>query len=169
MRRVLLLFHDTAWAALIAAILMAGFATPAFAYVDPSVMTYTIQALAGVAVALSAVAGVAFRRTRRALFKALNIDENARKDKDPAWVRTGEAGAAPVNHAGEKDFIAAAALKAPAAATASAAAKEAATGKAEAPLPWAKRFLIALLAVGFPAFTVGIAAPFEIVAGNLDA
>ena len=32
---------------------------PALAYVDPSVMTYTIQALAGVAVALSTVAGVA--------------------------------------------------------------------------------------------------------------
>ena len=169
MRRVVLLFHDTAWAVLIAAILMAGFATPAFAYVDPSVMTYTIQALAGVAVALSAVAGVAFRRTRRALFKALNIDENARKDKDPAWERTGEAGTAPVNHAGEKDFIAAAALKAPAAAATTATTKEAAAEKAEAPLPWAKRFLIALLAVGFPAFTVGIAAPFEIVAGNLDA
>ena len=36
-------------------LLFASFATPAFAYVDPSVMTYTIQALAGVVVALSAV------------------------------------------------------------------------------------------------------------------
>ena len=37
----------------------------AFAYVDPSVMTYTIQALAGVAVALSAVFGVFARKTRK--------------------------------------------------------------------------------------------------------
>ena len=37
-----------------------AWAAIAWAYVDPSVMTYTIQALAGVAVALSAVAGVAF-------------------------------------------------------------------------------------------------------------
>ncbi len=40
-------------------------ATPALAYVDPSVMTYTIQALAAVAVALSAVLGVASTRPGR--------------------------------------------------------------------------------------------------------
>ena len=51
----------------------------AWAYVDPSVMTYTIQALAGVAVALSAVAGVAFRRGRRIVYQLLDIDEDARK------------------------------------------------------------------------------------------
>ncbi|WP_418954077.1 hypothetical protein, partial [Tractidigestivibacter sp.] len=49
-------------------------AEPALAYVDPSVMTYTIQALAAVAVALSAVLGVAFRRTRKALMRLLHID-----------------------------------------------------------------------------------------------
>lgn len=54
-------------------------AAPAFAYVDPSVMTYTIQAVAGLAVALSAVAGVAFRRTRRKIYQLFNIDENAHK------------------------------------------------------------------------------------------
>ena len=35
-----------------------AFTQVAWAYVDPSVMTYTIQALAGVVVALSAVAGL---------------------------------------------------------------------------------------------------------------
>ena len=54
-------------------------AEPAAAYVDPSVMTYTIQALAGVAVALSAVLGVVWRRARRWLLRALRIDENAGK------------------------------------------------------------------------------------------
>ena len=54
-------------------------ASPALAYVDPSVMTYTIQAVAGLAVALSAVIGVVFRRTRRKLYQLFNIDENAHK------------------------------------------------------------------------------------------
>ena len=58
-------------------------AEPAYAYVDPSVMTYTIQALAGVAVALSAVAGVALRKTRKKLFALLKIDESARKEVEP--------------------------------------------------------------------------------------
>ena len=66
--------------ALVAAMLLiAGFSRCAFAYVDPSVMTYTIQALAGVAVALSAVIGVVWRRVRRVLLKVLRIDENAGK------------------------------------------------------------------------------------------
>ena len=43
------------------------------------VMTYTIQALAAVVVALSAVLGVAFRRSRKVLFRLLKIDENANK------------------------------------------------------------------------------------------
>ena len=46
---------------------------PALAYVDPSVMTYTIQALAGVAVALSAVLGVVWRRARRWLLRAMHV------------------------------------------------------------------------------------------------
>ena len=169
--------HDAFAAAVIAVILMAGFAAPAYAYVDPSVMTYTIQALAGVAVALSAVAGVAFRRTRRALFKLLNIDENARKEHDAAWARTSAAGAVPVAHIGERLAAERAEYAAAVASGAADTLKETA-GQAsgispapakEQPLSWPKRFLVALLAVGFAAFTVGIVAPFEIVAGNADA
>ena len=148
--RGIILVHDAFAALVVAAILMAGFATPAYAYVDPSVMTYTIQALAGVAVALGAVAGVAFRRTRRALFRLLNIDENARKEHDPVWHRT-DGVSEPV----------------PTVAAAAKAAEPAAAPKAE--MTWGKRFLLALLCVGFPAFTLGIVAPFEIVAGNADA
>ena len=86
---------------LVAGVLSLAWITPAYAYVDPSVMTYTIQALAGVAVALSAVLGVALRRTRKVLFKMLKIDENAGKvveapvhrlDKDGKPVPDGEAG-----------------------------------------------------------------------------
>lgn len=56
--------------------------SPALAYVDPSVMTYTIQALAGVAVAISAVIGVTWRRLRRYLMKALKIDEKREVEQD---------------------------------------------------------------------------------------
>lgn len=64
--------------------LWSALATPALAYVDPSVMTYTIQALAGVAVALSAVLGVVWLRARRWLLRAMHVDENAGKAVEPA-------------------------------------------------------------------------------------
>ena len=72
---------DGAWA--LACVTLALAPTPAFAYVDPSVVTYTIQALAGVAVALSAVVGVVWRRVRRRVFALLKIDENRDKVRDP--------------------------------------------------------------------------------------
>ena len=80
--RAVLLIHD--WLAVLIVACLVSIALPqaAWAYVDPSVMTYTIQALAGVAVALSAVAGVVFRRTRRALMKRFGIDEDAKKDRE---------------------------------------------------------------------------------------
>ena len=56
--RCLLLLHDTFAIIALALVLSVGLPGAAFAYVDPSVMTYTIQALAGAAVALSAVLGV---------------------------------------------------------------------------------------------------------------
>ena len=79
-KRLIVVAYDIAALSVICLVLNAGMPKTAYAYVDPSVMTYTIQALAGVAVALSAVAGVAFRRSRRALFKLLKIDENANKE-----------------------------------------------------------------------------------------
>ena len=71
--------HDACYIVLLAIAFLCIFARPAYAYVDPSVMTYTIQALAAVAVALSAVLGVAFRRSRKVLFRIFHIDENATK------------------------------------------------------------------------------------------
>lgn len=53
---------------------------PIFAYVDPSVMTYTIQAVAGVVIALGAVIGVTWRVMRKKAQKVLKIDENAKKE-----------------------------------------------------------------------------------------
>ncbi|HAM16866.1 MAG TPA: hypothetical protein DCP91_13640, partial [Eggerthellaceae bacterium] len=50
-----------------------------------------IQAVAGVAVALSAVAGVALRRGRKTLFRVLDIDENARRTFEADVHRTDSA------------------------------------------------------------------------------
>lgn len=54
--------------------------TFASAYLDPSVMTYTIQVVAGVAVAAGAVVGVLWRRTKKKVQDKLGIDENAKKE-----------------------------------------------------------------------------------------
>jgi len=55
-------------------------ATHAGAYLDPSVMTYTVQVVAGVVVAVGAVAGIAWRRAKKKVQDKLGIDENAKKE-----------------------------------------------------------------------------------------
>ena len=82
-KRLALVSYDAIGVLTVAFLLSFGFSTPAYAYIDPSVMTYTIQAVAGVAVALSAVAGVAFRRGRKLLYRILDIDENAHREYEP--------------------------------------------------------------------------------------
>lgn len=49
-------------------------------YVDPSVMSYTVQAIAGVAIALGVVFGVVWRKIKRGANKALGRDENSGKE-----------------------------------------------------------------------------------------
>ena len=49
-------------------------------YIDPSVMTYTIQAIAGVAIAVGAALGIHFRKAKKKLAQKLNIDENKNKE-----------------------------------------------------------------------------------------
>ena len=51
-----------------------------FAYIDPSVMSYTVQAIAGVAIALVVVFGVVWRKIKKGASKALGRDENAGKE-----------------------------------------------------------------------------------------
>lgn len=92
MKRMAILAYDVVGLLLVSAALSFAFVKPAYAYVDPSVMTYAIQAFAGVAVALSTVLGVVFRRTRKKLFRVLGIDENARKDVDPRLHRVDASG-----------------------------------------------------------------------------
>ena len=47
-----------------------------FAYIDPSVMTYAIQAVAGIVIAVGAALGVYFRRARKKISEKIHIDEN---------------------------------------------------------------------------------------------
>ena len=50
------------------------------AYVDPSVMTYVIQAVAGVVIAVGAVVGIYWRKAKKKMSEKLGVDEN--KDKE---------------------------------------------------------------------------------------
>lgn len=83
----MIIAYDGAGCLAVAVVLSLAFATPAYAYIDPSVMTYTIQAVAGVAVALSAVLGVVFRRGRKKVMALLDVDENARRVVEPDVMR----------------------------------------------------------------------------------
>ena len=129
----------------------------AYAYVDPSVMTYTIQALAGVAVALSAVAGVVIRRVRRKFIATFNIDESQGKARegdvhaiDPASPEAGTLFARADQQA----------IK-----LREESAKTSETRNLER-LTWKKRFAFALLICFFAAFIIFIAPAIEIFGGN---
>ena len=65
-------------------------AVPAHAYIDPSVATYTVQVIAGVAVAVGAVAGVLWRRAKKKVQNKLGIDENAKKEVEEDIVEVDE-------------------------------------------------------------------------------
>lgn len=52
----------------------------ASAYLDPSVMTYTIQVVAGVLIAVGAAVGVYWRKAKKKIQNKLGIDENAGKE-----------------------------------------------------------------------------------------
>lgn len=56
------------------------FGLNANAYIDPSVMTYMIQVVAGLVIAGGAVAGVYFRKTKKKVNEKLGIDENKNKE-----------------------------------------------------------------------------------------
>ena len=58
-----------------------------FAYFDPSVMSYAVQAIAGVAIALGVVFGVVWRKVKRGANKALGRNENAGKEVEDRIVR----------------------------------------------------------------------------------
>ncbi|MBQ1298665.1 hypothetical protein IJH72_00355 [Candidatus Saccharibacteria bacterium] len=51
-----------------------------FGYIDPSVMTYAIQAGAGIIIAVGAFVGLYFRKAKKKVNKKLGIDENKNKE-----------------------------------------------------------------------------------------
>lgn len=57
------------------------------AYVDPSVMSYTVQAIAGVVIALGVVFGVVWRKVKKGANKVLGRDEDAGKEVEDEIVR----------------------------------------------------------------------------------
>lgn len=50
------------------------------AYIDPSVMTYAIQIIAGITIAVGAFLGVYFRKIKKKVGNKLGIDENKNKE-----------------------------------------------------------------------------------------
>ena len=49
-------------------------------YIDPSVTTYIIQAVAAIVIAGGAVISVFWRKAKKKVSKTLNIDENGKKE-----------------------------------------------------------------------------------------
>lgn len=153
--RIGLIAADGAFPLSIAILLALGFASPAYAYVDPSVMTYTIQALAGVAVALSAVLGVVWRRIRKHLLRVLRIDENEGKHVEGA-VHALDDGASGYRDRLERADADARKMK-----------TELKSNKPEK-LCWATRFLFALAASLMLFYTFVVIGPLEIVASSVS-
>ena len=54
--------------------------TPVTLYIDPSVVTYLIQAVAGVVIAVGAAVGIYFRKAKKKVNGKLGIDENKNKE-----------------------------------------------------------------------------------------
>lgn len=67
--------------ALVAAAIIC-FPMTAEAYIDPSVTSYTLQAVAGVIIALSVVIGVVWRKIKKGASKVMKIDENSNKEME---------------------------------------------------------------------------------------
>ncbi len=59
---------------------MLFFGRDANAYIDPSVMTYVIQAVAGIVVAVGAGLGLYIRKVKKKVNDKLGIDENRNKE-----------------------------------------------------------------------------------------
>ena len=62
----------------------------ASAYLDPSVMTYAIQIMAGIAVAVGAVVGIYWRKAKKKVQDKLGIDENSKKEQEEDVIEISE-------------------------------------------------------------------------------
>ncbi len=53
-----------------------------FMYVDPSVVTYAVQAIAGVVIAVGAVATIMWRKAKKKVAATLKLEEKSKKEED---------------------------------------------------------------------------------------
>jgi hypothetical protein len=53
-----------------------------FLYVDPSVVTYGVQAIAGVVIAVGAVAAILWRKAKKKVAETLKLEEKSNKEED---------------------------------------------------------------------------------------
>lgn len=56
--------------------------TESQAYLDPSVMTYAIQAVAGILIAVSAGIGIYFNKAKKKVSDALSLENESKKEKE---------------------------------------------------------------------------------------
>ncbi|MBO4812795.1 hypothetical protein IKE98_00965 [Candidatus Saccharibacteria bacterium] len=63
-----------------------------FGYIDPSVMTYAIQAGAGILIAVGAFVGLYFRKAKKKVNKKLGVDENKKKEVESDEIVTKKKG-----------------------------------------------------------------------------
>lgn len=81
----------TAAVALLAGICaMLAFGVNGKAYIDPSVTSYLIQAIAAVVIAVAAVVGLYFRKAKKKVSKTLGIDENRNKEVETDDIMKGD-------------------------------------------------------------------------------
>ncbi len=64
------------------------FGVTASAYIDPSVMTYVIQAVAGVVIAVGAVIGIYWRKAKKKAQEKLGLEEKKEQESDDILLKT---------------------------------------------------------------------------------
>lgn len=67
-----------------------AFGNYAQAYIDPSAVTYIIQAVAGVVIAIGAAIGIYFRRAKKKVQDKFGIDETKEMESDEIIVKSEE-------------------------------------------------------------------------------
>ena len=58
------------------------FGANGFAYIDPSVMTYVIQAVSGIVIAIGAAVGIYWRKAKKKISEKLDIEEKKEVESD---------------------------------------------------------------------------------------
>lgn len=87
MKKILMSVVACTW---IFAAAMLFFGVNGSAYIDPSVMTYVIQAVAGVVIAVGAAVGIYWRKAKKKVQDKLGIEETKEMETDEIVVKDEE-------------------------------------------------------------------------------